>query len=68
MLEVGFETPIGFTSLLTDDDSAGENNARLVLDASTLTGPWLEALRIKARAFQQTAGHYVLTVNEAAGD
>lgn len=68
MLEVGFETPLGFTSLLTDDDSAGETNARLVLDASTLTGPWLEALRIKARAFQQTAGHYVLTVSEAAGD
>jgi hypothetical protein len=68
MLEVGFETPLGFTSLLTDDDSAGETNARLVLDASTLTGPWLEALRIKARAFQQTAGHYALTASEAAGD
>jgi len=68
MLEVGFETPLGFTSLLTDDDSAGDTNARLVLDASTLTGPWLEALRIKARAFQQTAGRYSLTVSEAAGD
>lgn len=65
LLEIGFETPLGFTSLLSDDDSAGETNARLVLDASTLTGPWLEALRIKARAFQQTAGLYELVVSES---
>jgi hypothetical protein len=68
MLEVGFETPLGFTSLLSDDDSGGETNARLVVDTSTLTGPWLEAFRIKARAFDQSAGHYALEVSEAAGD
>ena len=68
MLEVGFETPLGFTSLLSDDDGGGDTNARLVLDASTLTGPWLEALRIKARAFDQSAGDYALEVSEAAGD
>jgi hypothetical protein len=68
MLEVGFETPLGFTSLLSDDDGAGETNARLVLDASSMTGPWLEALRIKARAFEQSAGSYELVVTEAAGD
>jgi hypothetical protein len=68
ILEIGFETPLGFTSLLTDDDSAGEADARLVLDASTLTGPWLEALRIKARGFEDTAGHYSLEVSEVAGD
>ncbi len=68
MLEVGFETPLGFTSLLTDDDGGGDTNARLVLDTSTLTGPWLEALRIKARAFEQTSGHYELVVTEASAD
>ena len=68
LLEVGFETPLGFTSLLTDDDSGGETNARLVLDASGMTGPWLEALRIKARAFDQSAGHYALELSEAARD
>ena len=68
MLEIGFETPLGFTSLLTDDDGAGETDARLVLDASTLTGPWLEALRIKARAFEQTSGDYELVVTEDSGD
>ena len=68
MLEVGFETPLGFTSLLSDDDSGGETNARLVVDTSTLTGPWLDALRIKARAFDQSAGSDTLEVSEAAGD
>ena len=68
MLEVGFETPLGFTSLLSDDDGAGETNARLILDASSMTGPWLEALRIKARAFEQSSGSYELIVSEAAGD
>jgi hypothetical protein len=68
VLEVGFESPLGFTSLLTDDDGAGETNARLALDTSTLTGPWLEALRIKARAFEETAGHYALVVSEGLGD
>jgi hypothetical protein len=68
MLEVGFETPLGFTSLLTDDDGGGDNNARLVLDPSTLTGSWLETLRIKALAFQQTAGRYELVVSEGSAD
>ena len=43
-------------------------NARLVFDASGLDGTWLEALRIKARAFQQSAGHYELVVSEGSGD
>lgn len=68
MLDVGFETPLGFTSLLSDDDGGGETNARLLLDASTLTGPWLEALRIKARAYDESAGNYTLKISEAAGD
>ena len=68
MLEIGFETPLGFSSLLTDDDGGGEMNARLVFDASGLDGTWLEALRIKARAFQQSAGHYELVVSEGSGD
>lgn len=68
MLEVGFETPLGFTSLLSDDDGGGETNARLVLDASTLTGPWLEALRIKARAYDESAGHYTLEISETGGE
>jgi hypothetical protein len=65
VLDIGFETPLGFSSLLSDDDGGGEMNARLALDASTLDATWLEALRIKARAFMQTMGDYQLTVSEA---
>jgi len=61
-LEVGFETPLGFSSLITDDDSGGDNNARLALDPAELSGPWLEALRIKAASFLETSGDYELTV------
>jgi hypothetical protein len=68
MLEIGFETPLGFTSLLTDDDSGGESNARLALDASGLTGAWLEALRIKARGFSDSTGHYQLLVTRGSSD
>ena len=63
MLEIGFETPLGFSTLLSDDDGGGDTNARLVLDASGLDGVWLEALRIKARAFQDSAGDYELVVS-----
>ena len=68
IVEVGFETPLGFSSLLTDDDGGGETNARLVFDASGLDATWLDALRIKARAFMQTAGDYELVVSEVGGD
>jgi hypothetical protein len=68
ILDVGFETPLGFTTLLTDDDGGGDTNARVVFDAGELPAQWLEALRIKARAFQQTEGGYELVVSEGSGD
>lgn len=68
MLEVGFETPLGFSSLLSDDDGGGETSARVVFDASDLNGTWLEALRIKAMAFQQSTGHYELRVTTGGDD
>ena len=68
VLEIGFETPLGFSSLLEDDDSGGDSNARLVFDASDLNATWIEALRIKARPFLQTSGAYELVVTEAEGD
>jgi hypothetical protein len=64
IVDVGFETPLGFSSLLSDDDSGGETNAHLVFDTTGLDATWLEALRIKVRAFMQTAGDYELTVSE----
>ena len=65
VLDIGFETPLGFASLLSDDDSGGNSNARLAFDASELDATWLAALRIKARAYQETTGDYELAVSEA---
>jgi hypothetical protein len=67
MLEVGFETPLGFSSLLSDDDGGEDANARLVFDASDLDETWLEALRIKAIPFQGSEGSYSLTVTRSGG-
>jgi len=67
ILEIGFETPLGFSTLLSDDDGGGGTDSRLVFDASGLNATWLEALRIKARAFSQSTGDYELTVS-AGGD
>ena len=63
VLEIGFDTPLGFTSLLNDDDGGDESNARLVLDTAGLGASWLEALRIRASSFLETTGDYELTVS-----
>ncbi|MEO6388096.1 MAG: hypothetical protein ABIT16_05485 [Croceibacterium sp.] len=68
VLDVGFETPLGFSSVLNDDDSGGDTDARILLDASTLTPTWLEALRIRASGFLQTEGEYELTLRTDIGD
>jgi len=63
VLDVGFDTPLGFSSLLNDDDGGENGNSRLTLDASNLSATWLEALRIKASSFLETTGDYELTVS-----
>jgi len=62
VLDVGFDTPLGFASLISDDDSGEDSDARVVLDVTELSPVWLEALRIKASGFLDTAGDYALTV------
>lgn len=50
-LEVGFETPLGFASMMTNDDGGEEGlNARIAIDLAPLAadGDWLERLRIRA--------------------
>ena len=68
VLELGFETPLGFSSVLNDDDGGGDTDARLVFDASTLGPVWLDSLRIKASAFNETSGDYELRVSTAEAD
>lgn len=49
-LELGFETPVGFASLVSDDDGGGNLNSRVALDLSPIVDEpgWLEMLRIHA--------------------
>jgi hypothetical protein len=50
LVEVGFETPLGFSSLRSDDDGGGGLNARLALDFAEFAGEgdWLDRFRIRA--------------------
>ncbi len=49
-LELGFETPLGFASLMTDDDGGEGLNSRIAIDLSPVADEpgWLENLRVKA--------------------
>lgn len=49
-VELGFETPLGFAGMLSNDDGGDGLNARLVIDLSPIAndGDWLERLRIRA--------------------
>jgi len=67
VLAVGFETPLGFSAAASDDDGAGNTNARVTIDGSMLTPTWLEALRIKASGFLETSGPYELKVSRPEG-
>lgn len=48
-LELGFETPLGFASLMSDDDGGEGLNARIAIDLTPVSGgDWLERLRLRA--------------------
>lgn len=51
-LELGFETPLGFASMMTNDDGGEGLNARLAVNLGPVaeTGDWLERLRIRAKS------------------
>ncbi|RPF70734.1 PPC domain-containing protein [Aurantiacibacter spongiae] len=65
-LEVGFDTPMGFSVLDTDDDGAGNLDALLPIDLSGVTDAprWLDDLRIRATGLSGTSGPYTLTVTQ----
>lgn len=66
MVEVGFDTPLGFAAVDSDDDSGGDLNAMLPIDLSSLAGDasLLSHLRIRVRAFSGSGGAYELRVTE----
>ncbi len=63
-IELGFDTPLGFAMVDSDDDGAGDLNALLPIDLGTLAGDpaLLDALRIRAQGFGGSGGAYTLTV------
>ena len=65
-LELGFETPLGFAVVKADDDSAGDLNAMIPVDLTTIAGSTelLDALRIRVSGLSNSAGDYILTVTE----
>ncbi|WP_137679584.1 hypothetical protein [Aurantiacibacter suaedae] len=65
-LELGFDTPLGFAVVQTDDDGAGDLNAMIPVDLSTLAEntELLDVLRIRVSGFGESSGDYVLTVTE----
>jgi|GEM_PF-743988 len=65
-VQVGFDTPLGFAGVESDDDSGGDLNAMLPIDLSSIgRDPALLArLRIRAQGVSGTGGSYVLRLTE----
>ena len=65
-IELGFDTPLGFAVVDSDDDGAGELNAMLPVDLSGVANnaSLLQSLRIRVTGFGQSQGEYSLTVTE----
>ena len=65
-VQLGFDTPLGFAAVGSDDDSGGELGAMLPIDLSSLASDptLLGRLRIRAQAFSGSSGNYVLRVTE----
>ncbi len=65
-LELGFETPLGFASMMTNDDGGEEGlNSRIAVDLTALAadGDWLERLRIRASSIGG-GGAYDIQISE----
>lgn len=66
LLEVGFDTPLGFAVIDSDDDGAGNLNSMLPIDLGPIADNpgLLDMLRIRAQGFGGSAGAYTLTISE----
>ncbi|WAT17929.1 hypothetical protein OZN62_13590 [Aurantiacibacter sp. MUD11] len=65
-IELGFETPLGFAVVDSDDDGAGSLNSLLPVDLGRLADQpaMLDALRIRAQGYGGSAGAYTLVITE----
>lgn len=66
-LELGFETPLGYASMMNDDDGGEGLNSRIVIDLAPIAGDgdWLERLRIRASSIGD-AGAFEIEMVEGA--
>ena len=67
-LEVGIQTPFGFTPVLSNDDADGLN-ARLTLDPAVLAeadGEWWDKLRIRVTAPPNSNGEVRVTAERTS--
>lgn len=68
-IEVGFETPFGFTPVLSNDDADGLN-ARLVVDPALFAGEdsadWWDRLRVRVTAPPNSVGEVRVTAERRA--
>ncbi|MBH5322180.1 hypothetical protein [Aurantiacibacter sediminis] len=65
-LEVGFDTPLGFAIVATDDDGSGTLDSMLPLDLGLLADnpELLSMLRIRAKGLGGSSGAYTLEITE----
>ena len=65
-LELGFETPLGFAVVDSDDDGGGDLNAMIPVDLAGVASDeaFLRNLRIRAQAFAGSMGDYTLVITE----
>lgn len=63
-IELGFDTPLGFAVVESDDDGGGDTNALLPVNLGTLAGTpeLLDALRIRAQGYGGSGGGYTLVI------
>ena len=65
-LELGFDTPLGFAVVDSDDDGGGDLDAMLPVDLGLLAGEpaLLDALRIRVQGYGESSGTYTLVITE----
>ncbi|WP_338244057.1 hypothetical protein [Aurantiacibacter hainanensis] len=65
-IELGFDTPLGFAVVDSDDDGGGELDAMLPVDLGLIADEpaLLDALRIRAQGYGGSSGSYTLVITE----
>jgi len=65
-IEIGFDTPLGFAVVDSDDDGGGELNSMLPVDLGLIASEpgLLDMLRIRAQGYGGSGGSYTLVISE----